>query len=221
MIPLKDSHVSGKFPFWTIGIIVLNVYIFYLELTALNPQAFILNYSLIPADVNSNIAGLFPFITSQFLHAGFIHIISNMIFLWVFGNNVESAFGFWYFPLFYIMGGITAGLTQYFSTPDAIVPMLGASGAVAAVLGAYFALFPNNKIKTLVFIFIFVTFIDIPAWILLFYWFITQLFSGVAALSMNQTGGIAFLPHAGGFLFGWLAATFTLSQKHHIHLKFS
>lgn len=215
MLPLKDSQSSGKFPFWTIIIILINIYVFYLELTAPDSAAFILQYSLTPTYVRiSSLVSLLPFITSQFLHGGFIHIISNMLFLWVFGNNVEGAFGFFFFPLFYLLSGIAAGLTQYSVDPGGSIPMLGASGAVAGILGAYFALFPNNKIKTLVFIFIFVTIIDIPAWILLFFWFITQLFNGVATISLNPaTGGIAFLPHVGGFLFGWLAATFALSKK--------
>ena len=215
MLPLKDNYNSGKFPFWTVAIILLNIYIFYLELTSFSPDAFILKFSLIPSNVGILSPGSFlPFITSQFLHAGFIHIISNMLFLWVFGKNVEHAFGFFSFPFFYLFSGIAAGLTQYALTPGNPIPMLGASGAVAGVLGAYFALYPNNKIKTLVLIFIFITVIDIPAWILLFYWFITQLFSGVAAISVNSgAGGIAFLPHVGGFLFGWLTATFALSKR--------
>jgi len=145
-----------------------------------------------------------------------------MLFLWVFGNNIEYSFGFIFFPVFYLLSGIAAALTQYFVTPDVSIPMLGASGAVAGVLGAYFALFPNNKIKTLVFILIFITIIDIPAYILLFYWFITQLFNGVASVSLNpNVGGIAFLPHVGGFLFGWLAATFLLSKRSYPNLGFN
>lgn len=222
MLPLKDTHPRLKFPFWTVLIILINIYVFYLELTAANPEAFILNYSLIPQDVSlSSITSLVPFISSQFLHAGFIHIISNMLFLWVFGDNVEAAFGFLFFPLFYLLSGIAAGLTQYSIEPSGTIPMLGASGAVAGVLGAYFALFPNNKIKTLVFIFIFITVIELPAWILLFYWFITQLLSGVATITLTTTtGGIAFLPHVGGFLFGWLSASFFLPRRN-FKLKFS
>lgn len=215
MLPLKDDNNFKGFPFWTVAIILINVFVFYLELTAPSPDAFILQYSLTPEKVNiSNLSTFFPFISSQFLHAGFIHIISNMLFLYIFGDNIEAVFGFLFFPFFYLLSGVIAGLTQFFVDPWATIPMLGASGAVAGVLGAYLALFPNNKIKTLVFIFIFFTVIDIPAWILLFYWFITQLFNGVATISLNpNAGGIAFLPHVGGFLFGWLTATFALSKK--------
>lgn len=218
MIPLKDDHNFKRFPFWTITIILLNAFIFYLELTSPNPDDFILKYSLIPDKINLlSISSFFPFISSQFLHAGFIHIISNMLFFWIFGDNIEAVFGSIFFPVFYLLSGAIAGLTQFAVDPHATIPMLGASGAVAGILGAYFALFPKNKIKTLVFIFIFITIIDIPAWILLFYWFITQLFSGVATISLNPNiGGIAFLPHVGGFLFGYLIASLTLSQRRYV-----
>lgn len=221
MIPLKDAHPLSRFPFWVIVIILVNAYVFYLELTSPSPDRFISEHALIPGQVDfSNINSIFPFITSQFLHGGFIHIISNMLFLWVFGNNIEVSLGFILFPIFYLASGMVAGLTQYLVTPTAAIPMLGASGAIAGVLGAYFALFPNNKIKTLIFIFIFITIIDIPAYFLLFYWFITQFFSGVASISLNQMdGGIAFLPHIGGFLFGWFIAIPLLSRKNQFRFK--
>ncbi len=223
MFPLKDNNVVSKFAFWTIALILVNSFVFYLELTAPNPDDFISQFALVPNSVNFlKLDTLFPFLSSQFLHGGFLHIISNMLFLWVFGRNVEAAFGHLSFPIFFLLAGTIAGLTQYFFMPTDATPMLGASGAVAGILGAYMALFPNNKIKTLLFIFIYVTIIDIPAYILLFYWFITQLFSGVAAISLSQaSGGIAFLPHIGGFLFGFLTAVFTLPHKNYLRLKFS
>lgn len=222
MLPLKDNNSIAKFPFLTIAIILANAYIFYLELVSPSTESFILQYALIPSQINfSNLNTLFPFISSQFLHGGFLHIISNMLFLWVFGRNIEASFGSISFLIFYLVSGTVAGLTQYLFMPTDPTPMLGASGAVAGVLGAYLTLFPTNKIKTLVFIFIYVTIIDIPAYILLFYWFITQLFSGIATISLSQaSGGIAFLPHIGGFLFGFLAAIFTLPRSN-LRLKFS
>ncbi len=222
MLPLKDNNSIAKFPFLTIAIILVNAYIFYLELVSPNTENFILQYALIPSQISfSNLNTLFPFISSQFLHGGFLHIISNMLFLWVFGRNIEASFGSISFLIFYLVSGTVAGLTQYLFMPMDSTPMLGASGAVAGVLGAYLTLFPTNKIKTLVFIFIYVTIIDIPAYILLFYWFITQLFSGIATISLSQApGGIAFLPHIGGFLFGFLAAIFTLPRSN-LRLKFS
>ncbi|MBI2330563.1 rhomboid family intramembrane serine protease [Candidatus Daviesbacteria bacterium] len=219
MIPLKDAYSLSRFPFWVVIIILINTYIFYLELAASSPEFFILQYSLIPAQVNlADVLTLLPFISSQFLHAGFLHIISNMLFLWVFGNNVEVGLGFLLFPIFYLLSGIVAALTQYLITPESSIPMLGASGAVAGVLGAYFALFPKHKIKTLLIIFVFVTIVDIPAYFLLFYWFITQFFSGVASIN-SVDGGIAFLPHIGGFLFGWLFAIPLLSKVQTLKLR--
>ncbi len=215
MIPLRDENRVSTFPFWVIVILVINIYVFYLELTAPSTEAFILQYAFVPGNLNlTNLDSLLPLITSQFLHGGFIHIISNMIFLWVFGDNVEAALGFLLFPFFYLLGGIVAALTQFVFTPGESIPMLGASGAVAGILGAYFALFPSAKVKTLVFIFFFITLIDVPAYILLFYWFITQLFSGFLSISLNTSGGgIAFLPHVGGFLFGWISALVLFSRR--------
>lgn len=209
MIPLRDSHPTGKFPFWVLTIIALNVYIFYLELTALEPDLFILQFALIPSLVDFFVPEtLTPFITSQFLHGGFIHIISNMLFLWIFGDNVEERIGFLLFPFFYLTAGTVAGLAQYFFIPNADIPMLGASGAVAGVLGAYFAWFGHHSVKTLVPVFGFVTVMNIPASVMLFYWFFTQLFAGVATITLatGGMGGIAFFAHAGGFAFGWIVA---------------
>lgn len=215
MIPLRDSHPSRIFPFWVISIIAINIYVFFLQITAPNPEAFITQYALIPSLVDlANPQTWIPFITSQFLHGGFIHIISNMLFLWIFGDNVEGRFGFIFFPIFYLLGGSVGGLAQYILMPDSTIPMLGASGAIAAVLGAYFVLFGHHTIKTLVPVFGFLTVINIPASVMLFYWFITQLFSGVASipLAAEGLGGIAFFAHAGGFAFGWVAGRMVKSS---------
>lgn len=209
MIPLRDSHPARIFPFWVMTIIGLNIYVFFLELTAQDPEAFISQFALIPKFLDlSDWKTLTPFITSQFLHGGFVHIISNMLFLWIFGDNVEERFGLLLFPIFYLAGGVAGGLTQYFFMPSSTIPMLGASGAIAGVLGAYFAWFGHHTVKTLVPIFGFFTVIDVPASVMLFYWFITQLFSGAASITVaaSGVGGIAFFAHAGGFAFGWLAA---------------
>ncbi len=222
MIPLKDTNALSRFPFWVVAIILVNIYIFYLELTAASPEGFILQYAFIPVLLDlADFRTALPLISSQFLHGGFIHIISNMLFLWVFGNNVEVSLGFFLFPVFYLASGVVAGLAQYLATPTASIPMLGASGAVAGVLGAYFALFPRSRIKTLIFIFFFVTIVDIPAYFLLFFWFITQFFSGLASFPMSPNeGGIAFLSHVGGFLFGWFSAIPLLARKQHLHYRF-
>ncbi len=209
MIPLSDSHPAGKFPFWVILLIAVNIYVFFLEITASNMDTFISQYALIPAWVNfSFISTLTPFITSQFLHGGFLHIISNMLFLWIFGDNVEARFGNILFPIIYLASGVVGGLAQYAFMPDSTIPMLGASGAVAGVLGAYFAWFPHHTVKTLVPIFGFVSIINVPASIMLFYWIATQFISSFFSLSntMADVGGVAYFAHIGGFIFGWICA---------------
>ena len=209
MIPLRDSHPTGRFPFWVLVIITLNIVAFYLEITSLDPEAFIMQFALIPSLVDlNNLESLKPFITSQFLHAGFIHIGSNMLFLWVFGDNVEERLGFLFFPFFYLAAGVVAGLAQFILMPDSNIPMLGASGAVAGVLGAYFALFPHHSVKTLIPVFGFPAVVEISASVMLIYWFFTQLFAGAASLAIDtsSTGGVAFFAHIGGFVTGWVVA---------------
>ncbi len=164
MLPIKDTNPISGVKFWVMAIILLNLFIFAHELLSPNPTDLLAKYALIPNQINfSSLRSLYPFVTSQFLHGGFIHVLSNMLFLWVFGRNVEAILGFSFFPVFFLLSGIVAGLTQYSFMPSDPVPVIGASGAIAGVLGAYFALFPYHKIKTLVFIFIFITQKDLLA----------------------------------------------------------
>jgi membrane associated rhomboid family serine protease len=216
MLPLSDTKSSGVFPFWVIIIILTNVTLFVVELTTPSLDSWIKQYALVPQNINfSYFPSLLPFLTSQFLHAGVLHILSNMLFLWVFGDNVEGKLGFLLFPLFYLLGGASGGLLQYIISPHSTIPMLGASGAVAAVLGAYFALFPHNSIKTLVPVFGFFTITEIPAFIMLLYWFITQVFSGAYSFTQvsQSTGGVAYFAHIGGFLLGYIFAKTLYSPK--------
>lgn len=209
MIPLSDPQSAGRFPFWTIAIIAVNVYVFYLEATSPNPDLFIERFALISSHVNfSNTNTLAPFVTSQFLHAGILHILANMWFLWVFGNNVEARVGFFLYPVLYLASGIAGGLAQYFILTASSIPTLGASGAIAGVLGAYFTFFPRHSIKTLIPVFGFFTIVDLPASLMLVYWFVIQIFSGTASLSAtaSQLGGVAYFAHIAGFIFGLLAA---------------
>ncbi len=209
MFPLHDTVKARVFPLITYLIIAANSYIFFLEITAPDLEVFVRQYALIPANINfSNIETLIPFITSQFLHAGFIHIISNMWFLKVFGDNVEERFGKLQFLFIYILSGAIGGFIQYLFIPNSTIPMLGASGAIAGVLGAYLVFFPGHKVETLIPLGLFITSVNIPASLMLVYWLITQLFSGVGAIADTQTGGIAFWAHIGGFAFGWLVAHF-------------
>ena len=205
MFPISDDKPSGHFPFVTFTLIIVSVFVFLLEITAPDPEAFISQYALIAVNIDfANRATLYPFITSIFLHGGFVHILSNMWFLWIFGDNVEDALGSVKFLLFYLTAGIAASLTQSLFLAGSEIPMLGASGAIAGVLGTYYRLFPKHKIKTLVPIFGLPAVVSVPASFMLLYWFITQLFAGVASvgLSTASLGGVAFWAHVGGFVFG-------------------
>ena len=142
---------------------------------------------------------------AMFLHGGWLHIAGNMLFLWVFGNNVEDRLGPIVYPLFYVMGGIAAAALQIAVGPNSAVPNLGASGAIGAVLGAYLVLFPRARVTTLV-IFFFITALEVPAWLLLGVWFLLQVFSGGTALLNQASGGIAYWAHVGGFAFGAIVA---------------
>lgn len=207
MFPISDTKTSGGIPFWVITLIFANIWVFFLELTTSNLDLFVNQYALMPSRVDfSSIATLPPFLTSQFLHGGFIHIISNMWFLWIFGDNVEEKMGFLFFPIFYLLAGTVGGLVQYSIMPDSTIPMLGASGAIAGVLGAYMALFPHHRVKTLVPVFGFFTIVDLPAFFVLLFWFFTQLFNGSASILSDTAslGGIAFFAHVGGFVTGWV-----------------
>lgn len=207
MFPLSDIAPAPRFPFMMWILIIANVYVFIRELIAPNTDVFINHYALIPAHVNFNdYLTLIPFITAIFLHGGFLHILSNMWFLYIFGDNVEGALGSIPFLLLFIIAGIAGNLFQYAISPTTSVPMLGASGAIAGVLGCYYILFPRAKVKTLVFLFFFVTIIDLAAPIMLGYWFLLQIISGAGSLNMaalNQ-GGVAFFAHIAGFIIGMI-----------------
>lgn len=207
MFPLRDSHKTYKFPLITVALLVANVIVFFLELTAFDSDAFIQTYALIPEEVDfGNYLTLTPFVTSQFLHAGFVHIIGNMWFLKIFGDNVEERFGSIRYLLIYLLSGVMGGFIQYVFSPRSDIPMLGASGAVAGVLGAYLVFFPRHKIETLVPLGLFTRIIDVPASFMLIYWFIIQVFSGVGSVAVAQIGGVAFWAHVGGFVTGYLIA---------------
>ncbi|MBI2621617.1 MAG: rhomboid family intramembrane serine protease [Candidatus Levybacteria bacterium] len=225
MIPIADSVKAKRFPIFNIGIIILTVFVFYLQITS--PESFTYQYALIPSQIDfANFSTLYPFVTSIFLHGGFLHIISNMIFLWVFGDNVEGHFPFLTYPFLYIGSGIVASLAQYIISPASNIPMLGASGAVAGALGAYFVLFPHHKIKTFVPFFGFFTMVNISAVFMLGYWFVLQILSGAASLSgPSDIGGVAFWAHVGGFVFGAAAAKlldlFKHEEQHTDHAELS
>lgn len=220
MFPLKDNQPTYKFPIITVAFIAANVFVFVVELLAADVEGFIETYALIPSLIDfSQISTLSTFFTSQFLHAGFIHILSNMWFLKIFGNNVEEEFGSLKFLFVYLLAGFAGNLAQYAFSSGSPIPILGASGAVAGVLGAYLVLFPRHSIKTLVPFFGFFTVVNIPASIMLFYWFLTQLFSGVGSIAIAQIGGVAWWAHIGGFATGYIIAKLSQNNKEDVRVE--
>jgi len=206
MFPIKDHNPSSRFPLVTILIILITSFVFYLQLTSSDPQAFIFSFALVPSKVDFGIpATLWPFIWSMFLHGGWLHIVSNLWFLWIFGDNIEAYLGHIAFLVFYLATGIIASLIQYFFMIGSDIPTLGASGAIAGVLGAYLVLYPRHKIDTLIISFGgFLHKIKMPASIMLGYWFVIQIFSGVGSLAAMEGGGVAWWAHIGGFASGYL-----------------
>jgi len=141
-------------------------------------------------------------LTSMFMHGGWLHLIGNMVFLWVFGNNIEDVMGHGKFLIFYLLCGVVAAATQTFVSPHSLVPMVGASGAISGVLGAYILLYPNVRVHTLILLPFFITTVALPAWVMLGYWILIQVLSGLGSLSEIEKGGVAFFAHVGGFIAG-------------------
>lgn len=219
MFPIRDTIRSRSFPMVTWGIIILNVLVFLYEFslspTGLN-QLFD-QYGLVPAHIVwSNPLTWYPFLSHLFLHGGWVHLISNMWTLIIFGDNVEERMGSFRFLVFYFLGGFAAGGLQFVLGGSPTTPSIGASGAIAAVLGAYFLFFPRAKITTLILIVVYPWFVNIPAVIYLGIWFISQLFSGLASLTPSAAAAqsIAVWAHVGGFLFGLaIAYPFTIGRQ--------
>ena len=214
MIPLRDENPSTTVPVVTRILIAINVAAFIYEVV-LGPvlKPFLMEWGLVPERLTLAlryreepwlVAGL-TLVSSMFLHGGWMHLIGNMWYLWVFGDNVEDRFGHAGYLLFYLAAGVIAGLTQVAINPLSSLPTVGASGAIAGVLGAYAVAFPRARVITLVPLFIFIQIIPLPALVVLGLWFVIQFFSGWLTLGSAMSGGIAFWAHIGGFAFGALA----------------
>jgi rhomboid family protein len=203
MFPLKDTQPSYSRPVVTVTLIAINILVFLFEflLSGYSRNVLIEVYGLVPDHFRVT-----TLLTSMFLHGSWMHVLGNMLYLWVFGNRLEDALGHTKFIGFYLLCGCVAGIAQVISNPFSTLPMVGASGAIAGVMGAYLLKFPRARILTLVFIFFFVTTMEIPALILLGYWFIIQLFSGLGSIARTSAseGGVAWFAHVGGFLTGML-----------------
>lgn len=203
MIPLSDaSRRTVTPPVITVGIILLNFAVFALELAG--GEAFVKQWALIPADVARGHHWI-TVLTAMFMHAGWLHIIGNMVFLWAFGPEIEEAMGRIRYLSFYLLSGIVASVAQIAMMPNSTVPNVGASGAIAGVMGAFLITYPRDRIKTLVFFGFFFRMTFIPAALLIGLWFVIQLFSQVGAVASGanaDTAGVAYAAHVGGFIFG-------------------
>ena len=202
MIPLRDIIPSRTTPVVTISLIALNILVFIYELSLGRAvDAFTLYYGLVPAAFS-----WVAVFTSMFVHGGFMHVAGNMLYLWIFGDNVEDRMGHGRFLVFYLLCGVAAALAQTITVPDSVVPMVGASGAIAGVMGAYFVLYPRSRIVTLIPIFFFFQIVEVPAILFLGVWFVMQFLSGVGSIvssvSGGSMGGIAFWAHIAGFVAG-------------------
>jgi membrane associated rhomboid family serine protease len=203
LIPLSDaSRRPVLLPVVTAFIIVVNVLVFFFEL--MRGDAFVMQWSAIPAQIISGHRWI-TILTAMFMHGSWSHIIGNMIFLWAFGPEIEDAMGRGRYLLFYLAGGLVAMLAQILADPRSTVPNLGASGAIAAVMGAFIVTYPRDRIKSVLFIFVFLRITFIPAGLLIGFWFLTQLVHA-GAVAPVQTGGVAYLAHVGGFVFGAVTA---------------
>nr|WP_199316654.1 rhomboid family intramembrane serine protease [Chroococcidiopsis sp. [FACHB-1243]] len=222
---MRDDVPTSITPYITYGLIGANIGIFLYQLT-LNQQQlqeFFYSAAVVPCQLSGNIVGRCPIptpqqlpewmtlISSQFLHGGFLHIAGNMLFLWIFGNNVEDRLGHVKFLIFYLTCGVLAALSQWFFSPNSTIPSLGASGAIAGVMGAYILRYPQARVLTLVFLGFFVTTLQIPAIFFLGLWFVQQALYGIASLQVPsnigmESGGVAYWAHAGGFVFGAILA---------------
>jgi membrane associated rhomboid family serine protease len=203
VIPLRDVIPSRTTPYVTIALIAVNalVYLYEMTLGETALEEFILYFGLVPAAFS-----WVAMLTSMFLHGGLLHVGGNMLFLWIFGDNVEDRMGHGRFVVFYVLCGAAAALAQTAMSPDSVVPMVGASGAVAGVMGAYFVLYPHSRIVTLIPLFVFFHVMEVPALVFLGLWFVLQFVSGVgsiaAATGGEPAGGIAFWAHVAGFVAG-------------------
>lgn len=214
MIPIRDSVRSRRFPVVTVTIIVVNILVFLYEVSLTDPDrlALFTHFGVVPNHISAGgtlttAAGvLTPLVTATFLHGSWLHIIGNMLFLWVFGDNVEDKMGRFRFLCFYVLVGVIANLAHVFTNPASVTPTIGASGAVAGVLGAYFLLFPGARVLALIPVGVFVPIAEVPAFIFLFVWFLLQVFSGVTSLGAagEAVQAVAWWAHIGGFISGMI-----------------
>lgn len=211
MIPIRDQIKTRRVPIINYLLIAANVVAFLLQMSAgANQESLVYEFALIPSDFTDGIGlgDVRDIFTSMFMHAGLVHLLGNMLYLWIFGDNVEDAMGHFNYLVFYLLGGAAASAAHILFNPSSQIPTVGASGAIGAALGAYLVLYPQSRIATFIPLGFFFTLRLLPAAVVLIMWFILQLFSGVLSLGMEDVGGTAFWAHIGGFVFGVVIGLF-------------
>ena len=215
MFPIKDDNPTEIKPLVTLSIIAICCFIFFYQfsISQIDNMELILKYGMRPNNLFSSngLASIYAIFSSMFLHGGFLHLVGNMLFLWIYGNNIEDSMGHIKFLIFYVICGVSAALLQASITPSSDIPMIGASGAVSGVLSAYLLLFPKARVSTLVFIFFFITIIRIPAGLLIILWFASQVVN--ANITDPNSPGVAWFAHIGGFIMGALLIPFLKKEK--------
>lgn len=213
MIPIKDHNPTHRTPWVNIAIIIANVAAFFYELSlGAHLEGFFASFGVVPADVllafseHRYADGAVPFLTSMFLHGGWLHLGGNMLYLWVFGDNIEDKLGHGRYLVFYLLCGLAASILHVAIDPLSTIPTVGASGAISGVLGGYLLLFPRARVVTVIPIFLFIQLAELPALIVLGFWFVIQFFNGLVSLGVETggMGGVAWWAHVGGFLGGMI-----------------
>ena len=227
MIPLRDDNPTVLWPVVTVGLIATNTAVFFYELS-LEPgllEAFFYQMGMVPAAITQGpmpgAGGYFTAVTSMFLHGGWMHIIGNMLYLWIFGNNIEDSMGHFRFVMFYLVAGLAAAAAHLALNPASTVPTIGASGAVSGVLGAYLVLFPHARIQTLVTFGFFIRIVYLPAWLLLIFWIGLQLLNQALIPMDASAGGVAYAAHIGGFVAGIALIFLFRKYRRKTHFRYS
>jgi membrane associated rhomboid family serine protease len=227
MLPIKDDIPTQRTPVITIALIVINClvylyelmqgsrgYMYFTHVWGLIPVELTTGVELTPRDNVSSVVNLF---TSMFMHGGIVHLGGNMLYLWIFGNNIEDRLGRVKFVLFYLASGIVAALSFIATDPHSDIPLVGASGAIAGVLGAYLLSYPRARVVTVLFIFYFIRVARIPALFVLGFWFVLQILNGLPALGSSGSGGVAWFAHIGGFVFGLIVFRFFVKKEPYVY----
>ncbi len=219
MIPYKDDNPVSIFPFVTLGIIALNIAVYLWELVSpMGQESIALSYGAIPHNLltlekTQPVHPLVTVFSSMFLHGGLLHLGGNMLYLWIFGNNIEDLLGHLRFLIFYLLAGIVAAYAHTVTEPNSLIPMIGASGAISGILGAYLLMFPHARVHTILFFGFFWQVARVPALIVIGFWAIIQLVNGIISEGLLAQGGVAWFAHLGGFLFGVITIKLWLPKR--------